>query len=458
MSYGIPEELTYESLNRLYPSVKSEYRKNPINGATFTSGDIQLRINKMPRSFLNPATLCLNFRVRHVISAGGTAVAAAGTESISILGNALSYYAQQVVKPVSGQWQDTISYPGLISNTIMNMTTGATDKMQMISLGYNQTSATASLTNTGDTFANTAGILANATQIFYRSYSVPIIGILNTHKLIPLFCDELQLDFTVNNENNFMVKTLNNTTTHTWQIEDVEIVGDVLTMEESGFNELLKSYPNGMSIKSESYLYGTSSLPAQAKGSYDITYSHGLNSLKKFIWWSSPTGQWEGLYGGVNPNLQNYQLMIGSTAYPQLPVKSYSVAEQFYQNQKSFGAFMSTNHCGSMNRSSFAKCSLPVVGSKFTSEFSAYVNAKPAIAAMITSESSSKYYCSLDLELINQLKNTLYSGISTKGASNLLRLTVAETLADVVHNITFYSVYDAVITFDWINGQIFSST
>ena len=60
-NYGIPEELTYESLNRLYPSVKSEYRKNPINGATFASGDIQLRINKMPRSFLNSATLCKKF-------------------------------------------------------------------------------------------------------------------------------------------------------------------------------------------------------------------------------------------------------------------------------------------------------------------------------------------------------------------------------------------------------------
>jgi hypothetical protein len=458
MSYGIPEELTYESLNRLFPSVKSEYRKNPINGSNFTSGDIHMRINKMPRSFLNPATLCLNFRVKHTISAGGTAVGAANTESVSILGNALSYFAQQVVKPVSGQWQDTISYPGLISNTIMNMTTGATEKMQMISLGYNQSSATASLTNTGDTLANTAGILANATQIIYRSYSVPIIGILNTHKLIPLFCDELQLDFTVNNENNFIVKTLNGTTTHAWQIEDVEIIGDVLTMEESGFNELLKMYPSGMSIKSESYLYGTSSLPANAKGSYDITYSHGLNSLKKFIWWASPSTQWEALYGGVNPNLQNYQLMIGSTAYPQLPVKSYSVAEQFYQNQKSFGAFMSTNHCGSMNRGSFAKCSLPAAGSKFTSEFTAYVDAKPIIASMLLSENSNKYYNSLDLELINQLKNNLYSGISTKGASNLLRLTVAETLANVVHNISFYSVYDSVITFDFVNQQIFSST
>ena len=46
-SYGIPEELTYESLSRLYPSVKSEYRKNPFNGASFASGDIQLKINKI---------------------------------------------------------------------------------------------------------------------------------------------------------------------------------------------------------------------------------------------------------------------------------------------------------------------------------------------------------------------------------------------------------------------------
>ena len=100
-----------------------------------------------------------------------------------------------------------------------------------------------------------------------------------------------------------------------------------------------------------------------------------------------------------------------------------------------------------------------MAGSKYTSEFIAYTSAQPnSVLNMTLPNNANKYYCSLDLELINQLKNTLYSGISTKGASNLLRLTVAETLENVVHNITFYSVYDAVITFDWVNGQIFSST
>ena len=312
----------------------------------------------------------------------------------------------------------------------MNMTTSSTEKEAMISLGFNSTDGGTGYTNVGDNVSNHAIIAAGGNEVIYKSFSVPIIGILNTHKLIPLFCDELQLDFTVNNTNNFIVLTVTNAAvTHTFQIEDVEIVGDVLTLEESGFNELLKMYPSGMSIKSESYLYGTSSLPTAGKGSFDITYSHGLNSLKKFIWWTSPDGQWEKLYGGVNPNLQNWQLMIGSTAYPQLPVKSYSLAEQFYQNQKSFGAFMSTNHCGSCDRNNMGKCSLPAAGSKYTGEFFAYTHAKPAtFANMISVDNSNKYYCALDLELINQLKNTLYSGISTKGASNLLRVTVAETL------------------------------
>jgi hypothetical protein len=104
------------------------------------------------------------------------------------------------------------------------------------------------------------------------------------------------------------------------------------------------------------------------------------------------------------------------------------------------------------------KCSLPVVGSKYTQEYTAYVAGQPNAAGMLLSSNSSKYYNSLDLELINQLKNTLYSGISTKGSSNLMRLTVASPLSAFVHHISFFSVYDAVITFDWQNGQIFSST
>lgn len=462
MSYAIPEELTYESLSRMYPSVKSEYRKNPINGSTFSTGDIQLKINKMAKSFGNPATLAINFRVRQQITYGATGPSGAGVNAIAILGNALSYFSQQVVKPTNGQWQDTINFPGLISNTIMNLTTNPIEKEGMVSFGFDNENWGAGYTNRGDIIRSVT-TSANTTETFWRSYSIPLIGILNTHKLIPLFCDDIDINLTVNSASNFIVPFLitAGATYPGFEISEVELVMDVLTLEEAGFNELLKMYPNGMSIKTESYLYGTSSLPSGGVGSYDITYAHGLNSLKKFIWWASPVGNWELNYGGVNPNLQNWQLLIGSTAYPQIACKSYSLAEVFYQNQKSFGSFYSTAHCGSVDRPSMAKCSKKGT-SKFTQEFSDYTVDRPTTVANAVlgdaSKFSNKYYNSLDVEIINQLKNSIYSGISTKGSSNLFRITVGEALATVVHNITFYSVYDAVITFDWASGEIRAST
>ena len=461
--YKIPDELTYENISRMYPCVKQEYRKTPKNGSSFTSGDIQMVINKLSRSFGNPATLCLNFRVRHAITYGATAPVASAN-NIAILGNALSYFSQQLVKPVSGQWQDTISYPGLISNVLMNMTTDPFEKQGMVSMGFNGSVATSGYSNVGD-IVTSVTTTANATEYIYCSYSVPILGILNTNKLIPLFCDDIEIDFTINNQVNFLLSFIAtaNAIYAGFQIEDVEIVMDTLTLEETGFNALISQYPNGMSIKSESYLYGSSSLPATGLGTYDITYSHGLNSLKKFIWWSSPANSWELLYGGVNPNLQNYQLFIGSTAYPQLAIKSYSAAEVYYQLSKSFGAFISTSHSGSINKQSLIKCSLPLAGSKFTQEYVAYIAARPttfdtAATSIYYPNNASKYYNSLDVEVINQLKNSIYSGISTKGSSNLLRVTIGAPLAAQIHNITFYSVYDSVITFDWQNGAIYSST
>lgn len=456
MSYGIPEELTYDNLSRLYPCVKSEMRRNPINGSVFQSGDIQLRINKQERSFLNPNTACINFRVTYNIRAGATAVAGSGTENLLLLGNALSFFSNQVTKPSSGMWQDTIAFPGLISNTLLNLTTNPVEKTGMVSFGFNSIDGFGGYMNTGDRISNSAAIASNATESVIRTYSVPILGILNTNKLIPLFCDDIQIDLTLNTLSNFTFILKTGSTTFDISIDEVELVADILTMEQQGFNEILKMYPNGMSYKTESYLYGSSNLPANGVGTYDITYSHNLKSLKRFMWWSSPSGIWENNYAGVNPNLQNYQLLIGSIAYPSLPVKAYSIAEVFYQLQKSFGAFYSTAHCGSIDRSGISKCSLRSAGSKFTAEFSNYQSGTPTLpqARGDTSAWSHKYYSCIDVEQLNNAKESLYSGISTNGSSNLFRINVASPLANVIHNVTYYSVYDAVITFDWVNSKI----
>jgi hypothetical protein len=61
--------------------------------------------------------------------------------------------------------------------------------------------------------------------------------------------------------------------------------------------QILAMFPGSFKLKSQSYLYGSSTLPAGNAGvgtsTQDITYSQLLNSLKPFIWWSSPSDSWE---------------------------------------------------------------------------------------------------------------------------------------------------------------------
>ncbi len=68
--------------------------------------------------------------------------------------------------------------------------------------------------------------------------------------------------------------------------------------------------------------------------------------------------------------------------------------------------------------------------------------------------SHSKWYQALDLEIINSLKETLYTGISTNRSTNTLRLNVGRTLAAQPHAIHFYSCFDVILEFDYANEMI----
>ena len=98
---------------------------------------------------------------------------------------------------------------------------------------------------------------------------------------------------------------------------------------------------------------------------------------------------------GLYPNLSSWQLLIGSTAYPQQLVKVDRPSECFMQNQKAFGSLYSTSHCGSATKLNFAKAS------SAGGEYFAY-NAKPGTYAnFLVDANVNKWYQCLDLEIIN---------------------------------------------------------
>ena len=140
--------------------------------------------------------------------------------------------------------------------------------------------------------------------------------------------------------------------------------------------------------------------------------------------------------------------MIGSTAYPQQLVKADRPSECFMQNQKAFGSLYSTSHCGSATKINFAKASTA------GGEYGAYTQKPGSYAGFLVDANANKWYQALDLEIINSLKETLYTGISTKGSTNTLRLNVGRTLASVSHAVHFYSCFDGILEFDYANQMI----
>ena len=257
---------------------------------------------------------------------------------------------------------------------------------------------------------------------------------------------------------NFIINVTNaaNSNPTSYTIKNVELVCEAITLEASGMQQILEMFPGSFKLKSQSYLYGSSSLTAtSAAATQDITYSHSLNSLKQFIWWCSPSDAWEKNYAGVCPNLTGWQLLIGSTAYPQQLVKADRPSECFMQNQKAFGSLYSTSHSGSATKYNFAKAS-KVGGATATGEYAVY-NVQPvSMALSIVAANANKWYQALDLEVINSLKEPLYTGISTKGSTNTLRLNIgSQGLKDATgHAIHFFSCFDVILEFDYANQTI----
>ena len=397
---GFPSELSFESLKSMYPSRKMEYRKAPMNAQTFTSAgqDIQLVLSKMENTFYDPNTLCVNFTVDYGVTAG-----TASTDASFLLGNAYSHFSRQVVRPLSGQPIETIDNPALLVNAILNMSMGIYEKVALsTSMGFNDTRL-----NT-----NLGAYIDKVQQNNIQSFSIPLIGCLSTSKFIPAFISDIEIDLTVNNVSNFIynVTATGNVTAIT--IKNVELVCEAITLEANGMQQLMAMFPGQMKLKSQSYLYGSSSLPSTSPaGTMDITYSHSLNSLKQFIWWCSPSDVWEKNFGGVCPNLSSWQLLIGSTAYPQQLVKADKPSECFMQNQKAFGALYSSFNSGSASKPVFSKAStVSTSATSSGSEYFAYSKI-PADYAGVATGVANKWYQALDLEIINNLKETLYTGI-----------------------------------------------
>jgi len=168
----------------------------------------------------------VNFTVDYT----GVTAGVVGTEASYLLGYAYSHFSRQVVRPLSGAPIETIDNPSLLANAVLNMTMDSYEKLALsTTLGFHP----------AETFTNLGALIENSVPGLSQSYSIPLIGCLNTSKLIPGFITDIEIDLTLNNLTNCMTTvataTANSVPTG-YTITNVELVCEAITLEASVVN------------------------------------------------------------------------------------------------------------------------------------------------------------------------------------------------------------------------------
>lgn len=433
---GIISELNFQLPSSMVASRKFELRVQPYGQSTFDSPGQAIRIvlPQMQRTLYNFQTAYLLATV--AFDHAGTP----DTDFSYLLGSWYSLFSRQVVRAGSGYVLETIDNPGQLVNAITSMTMNEQDKACLEnSFGFN---ATHPASNVGVKINSASDINSDSEKNF--TFAIPLIGILNNTKLFPAFMNgDLEIELTLAQISSYITAAVNqvNTVTKT-TLQNIEFVIECLELSNESYNIVMSQNPDKVVLKTQTYSYGSASLQPQASGSVDIPFQIKVNSMKQLIWYTSPSNSIEKNYGGVNPNLNSWNFIVNGISYPQQNVKSRFPAESFLQNQKSFGSVYSTQHSGVASRVQFN-----VASSAYNRYHRAYNNTFGSIE-----EKASKWYQCLDLEVINSNKESLYSGISTNGTSATIRLNIDTNLANVTHNVHYWSCQDVMVVMDMVSG------
>lgn len=458
---AIPEELTFPLPPTMVASRTYEYRTNPSNANSFnTEGSvIQLTLPNLPRSFYQNNTIYVRGRLALTYILAAEANPLDPPVSFNSAG-AYSLFSRQVVRTANGQTLETVQNPGVVSNIQMAYGLTPAERVGMSAMTKNSLTASSNF-GTGSSLGWALNVTSPAGHGSVIEFAIPLNSILtNGEKFIPAFYDEIVIELTIaqllssagaQNPTFLVHRTGEGITAFT--LSDIELCAQVIELGPTEFSQLMSQYPQGITLKSQSYVYGSATLAASANGSQDIVYSHKQQSIKQFIMAVAPSNAAEGIYSGVNPNLGTLSLILNGQTYPQRPIRAFLPSESYAQNQKAYGALMSDLKCGSVPMEYHAVGSTAY--NTFHDAYRAFaVGAAGSNTVTNFTNRSNRCYFLLDLESVNGSKSAMFNGISTtgSGSSSTIRLDINSSLANVTHTVHYFSVYDCLLKFDPVMG------
>lgn len=447
---GAPKSLVFDLPASMINATKLENRIQPYGQSTFSNAGqiIKFVIPRTDRAFINTQTMYFTGNVS--ITLPGSTV---GTDPVYMIGSYYSMFSRQVVSS-NGKVLETIERPGELVNMLLNMTLNPAEKKGLAnSLGFFNDTTVSLNVGEGDStsnFCQPMNYVATPTEtgLFGSSglnftFAIPLVGILNCAKFLPLINGDITVEFTLNTIANILAGNSAGGTTGigaaTISLTNCELVLDQLNLTPESYAMVMAAYPEKLHIKSQSYDFGSASLASGTSGALDIGVNVKRSSLKQVLTYFSDASGTDKSFGGANPNGTDLVFITNGTQYPQRPIKLSNPSECYNQVQKSMGSLYSNNHSGSCGKAEFCR--------RMTANDN-YLVSTTNIANV--PYYSNKFYLAIDTELVNYDSDSLYSGIPM-GVNSNFRLNIGTALPRACTQY-YWMVYDAVIEMDLVNG------
>jgi hypothetical protein len=431
---SFPSELTFATPLNLIDSTTKAVRLAPTTNQVATGANQIFKFDTgvNPRTFLQPSTMSLNFDLEvHKFQTGATP-----TDDYIQVGSGFNCFNRQVIS-ANGNILETIQNNGSLAHQLLKTTASRDELYAMMNVGCHPS----------ENFVKKVP----GTQSLYKSYSLPILGILNTsNTYIPLFVAPIELEFSVSDYiRDFIVCRSGDAPTH-FTISNVTLTYNIIELDNEPFSAMLKMHPgNLLNILTSSYSHSTASLVDSA-GIQTSTYSGRFNSLKNLYMSASVNSMPDRSVGSVNINLRRYpQLCIGGHTYPQNHVDITNYAVAYTELMKNFGSMYSYAHSGSLDKSNFARACV-----------TAY---KPGLYELLMTDvdqaldnyglNSNQFYMAIDLEKLNGPKDNTYNGVSSIGSSSTISWELMYPPGEPVI-VNMWSHFDVTLQFNMASGMI----
>ena len=325
------------------------------------SGTKIIRINLTGDGWLDPSSIRLHFTLKNNDTTVG--------RSLRTIGGPWSFF-RRVRCLIGGALIDDIDYYNRVHEMMHICTTNNNRENDDVE-GFGHRWDSKEIYN-AFTATSMPGIPANTSM---NACFKPLCGLLNQNKFVPLMWCPLTFEFEVVSGNtdaivspagDAITLTFNTTNTSTnWQIEDVRMIADVVTLDSGLQNSYAEHILGGkhLPINYSTYI---SILQSVTFPNVNVSVTRSVSRLKTVFFnfdvdhntvtatqltsilkdWNSFQHAMSGAYN--NTLEMEYQIQIGSKMFPEYPVRSINQA--FYELKKALGIASSPFHSISPTR------------------------------------------------------------------------------------------------------------